>query len=131
MKNIIRYVGVALIIIIGTILSIYGLNNALKQYNFLNSAIKTSASIYQISTEKDGSQAVYVNFKVKNKKYDGVLFLKNKNINQSTIIIYYNPKNPTNFTNGEINNIFYFYIISGIILIIIGIRLILKKVKYE
>lgn len=131
MKKIINYSCYVIVIFIGIFNLCYGINYEIKQYEFLKEAEKTTANIYQTTNREDGKQVLHINFYVKNKKYDGVLVLKEKTISKSTLTIYYDKNNPVKFTNGEIDNSGYFIIILGIILILLGIiflfRVILRK----
>lgn len=126
MKKILNYSCYVIIIIIGIFHICYGIKYEIKQYKFLKEAIKTTANIYQTVNREEGKQVLYIDFYVKNKKYDGVIVLKEKTIFKSKITIYYDKNNPVKFTNGEIDNSGYFIIILGIIFVFLSMILFFK-----
>lgn len=121
MKKILNYSCYIIIIFIGVFDICYGINYEIKQYKFLKEAIKTTANIYQTVNREDGKQVLYIDFYVKNKKYDGLIVLKEKTIFKSKITIYYDKNNPVKFTNGEIDNSGYFIMVLGIIFVLLDI----------
>lgn len=126
MKKILNYSCYVIIIIIGIFNICYGIKYEIKQYKFLKEAIKTTANIYQTVNREDGKQVLYIDFYVKNKKYDGVIVLKEKTIFKSKITIYYDKNNPVKFTNGEIDNSGYFIMVLGIIFVFLSMILFFK-----
>lgn len=126
MRKLFGYICYIIIIFVGIFDIYYGTNYEIKQYQFLKEAIKTTANIYQITNREDGKQVLYINFYVKNKKYDGVLVLKEKTISKSTITIYYDKNNPVKFTSDKIDNSGYFIIALGIIFILLCIIFLLR-----
>lgn len=108
-----------MIIIVGIIDILYGTNHQIKQYNFMKKAIKTTANIYQTSYQ-DSKQVLYINFYVGNQEYDGILILKDKETDKSTITIYYDKNNPLNFTTDEIDKSGLLFIVMGVIFTLMG-----------
>lgn len=100
---------------------VYGIHFENKQYRFKKNAIKTEAEIYSIVTRDDKKKVLYVSFLVDNKAYDGVLVTDYQSITTSDrVYIYYDPKNPTHFTDGVISKNGYFLILLGIIFFLVG-----------
>lgn len=134
MKKNFNYICYVIIILVGLFDILYGLNYTISQYNFINSATKTTANIYQTTNRKDGKQVLYINYYVNDKKYDGVLVLTGEKTNKSTITIYYDKNNPLKLTSNEIDKSGVFIIILGLLFSLIGSIFLIQdysKMKYS
>lgn len=126
MKKILNYICCIIIILVGLFDILYGVNYRINQYNFIKSAAKTTANIYQTTNRDDGKQVLYINYYVNGKKYDGIIILTDEKINESVIDIYYDKINPLDFTSGKIDTSHIFIIVMGSVFFLIGSILLIR-----
>ena len=128
------------IIILGIAMIIGGIYNKFSIDNMRDNAIQTEAIVtdiyhnYKISSNEKkrrekGDYTVYISYIVDNQKYD-TTFTSNSHINiGSSITIYYDKTNPSHITRTLETTSSMGISIIGVIITIIGIFLLVKKVK--
>lgn len=119
------YLSFGIILIIGIVFIFFGNKLIKKEYQFKKDAGTTVARIYQ-NTISNNKQVLYINYLVDGEEYNGVISSYKKNRYGSRIKIYYDKKNPTKYTIGNINYAGYLFIFLGIVLIIISFSFIIR-----
>ena len=127
MKKNINLIWYIIVIIVGLIDIIYGINFEYSKYRFKNNALKEKAIIYQI-VKNSNNNVIYIKYYINNKQYDNFLVSNNKQyVIGKTIIIYCSKSNYIKITDGSINKNGYYIIILGLLIDLFGIHLIIKK----
>lgn len=115
------------ILLVAILNIIYGTVFQVKTIKTKENSIKTTASIHQLTTNKD-TMTAYIHYKIKDKEYTGVYLSKDMNLTvNDRITIYCNPNNANQFTDGTINSYGYDIILLGITFILIDLYLFRKK----
>ncbi len=117
MKKIINNLHYIIILIVGLVLVISGLNYHIDKINFNKNSIIVDAKIYQLSNT-NGVKTVYLRYSINNKIYKTALATEDKNIKMGNKVkIYCNKNNLEECTNGKISNYGIGLIILGIIIL--------------
>ena len=128
MKKKLNLICSIIIIIVGLIDIIYGINFEYSKYKFIKDALKEKATIYEI-VKNTNNNVIYIKYYINNKQYDNFIVSNNKKyIIGKTITIYYSKSDYTKITDGSINKNGYYIIILGLLINLFGIYLFIKEI---
>lgn len=131
MRRIKKYKYCLIIILVGLFDIVLGLHIYNKKMNFINTAGKTEGVIYTISKNRKNT-LLYVNYYINSKKFDGIIVTEKKNIKISdNILIYYDRKNPTKISDGNVEHNEYILFFLGVMSIFLSLFLILSNHKKQ